>query len=87
MIWVFDLDKDTGLYKFTQVPQYLLPDNTGPLPLPTQISIDAVYPPDGSSGYCKSWNLLLPSSYVKEDGTKEVGEVDDAKKGTNSEAK
>ena len=41
----------------------------------------------GSGYYCKSWNLLLPSSYVEEDGTKEVGEVDDAKKGTNSEAK
>ena len=86
MIWVFDLDDDTGLYKFTQVPQYLLPFDTGPLPLPTQISIDTIYPPDGGSGYCKSWNLLLPPSYVKEDGTKEVGEVDDAKKGTNSEA-
>ena len=77
MIWVFDLDEDTGLYKFTQVPQYLLPSDTGPLPFPTQISIDTTYPPVGC---CKSWNLLLPPSYVKEDGAKEVGEVDDAKK-------
>ena len=69
MIWVFDLDAHTGLYKFTQVPQYLLSDDTGPLPLPTQRSIDTVYPPEGGIGYCKSWNRLLPPSYVQEDGT------------------
>ena len=69
MIWVFDLDDDTGLYTFTQVPQYLLSGDTGPLPLPTQLSIETVYPPEGASGYCQSWNRLLPPSYVKEEGT------------------